>query len=155
MDDETLSTRLASLENHVAVSDGPPTPRPRGLRAARAVPLAVVGLLVLAGGAVATGQLGNVRAYPGAFDRGQPLHCSGVAAMTPAQADPWLRDHGYVVTWQIEDRSVPKGGDASHQSSEPPATGLISAAVITDTAKHQLIVVAEVGAGATGTNDCQ
>jgi len=157
MDDEMLGQQLRALEDQVAVTGGPP-PRVRGRGPrARTVLLAAMTTLVVAGGAAVAGGALNATGRPGAFNAGQPLHCSGVAAMTPREADRWLRDHGYAVTWQVEDRTpgVPKGQQRSRQSDTPPADGLIAGAVITDTARHELIVVVETGSGARGTDDCQ
>ena len=41
--------------------------------------------------------------------------------MAPRDAAPTLRQLGYVVTWQVDDRAT---GD-SYQSSEPPAGGYV------------------------------
>lgn len=157
MDDQTLGQQLRALEDQVVVTGGRPlVQRSRGPRVRTGI-VAVIATVLIAGGAAAAGGVFNAVGRPGAFDSGQPLHCKGVAAMTPRAADRWLRGHGYVVTWQVEDRTpgVPKGQQGSYQSATPPAIGLIAAAVITDPGRHELIVVVETGAGARGTDDCQ
>jgi len=157
MDDQMLGQQLQALEQQVPVTGGPPPRVPHRGPRARTVLVGVAAALVLAGGAAVAGGALNATSRPGAFNPGQPLHCSGIAAMTPRQADRWLRDHGYVVTWQVEDRTpgVPKGQQKSSQSTTPPTEGLIAGAVITDPGRHELIVVVETGVGALGTDDCQ
>ena len=157
MDDRMLGQELDALERQVVVTGAPPARETRRAPRMRTVLAAVAATLVVAGGAAVAGGALNATARPGAFNRGQPLHCSGIAAMTPRAADRWLRDHGYTVTWQVEDRTpgVPKGQQASAQSATPPDEGLIAGAVITNTSQHEVIVVVETGKGALGTDDCQ
>ncbi len=83
----------------------------------------------------------GVIGYPGAFDPGQPLHCSGVQAMTPPDAGAWLAAQGYTVTWQIEDQD----NHTSTQSGVAPTTGYVIDGVLRGA---DLLLVVETGAAA-------
>lgn len=157
MDDRMLSQQLQALEAQVVVTGAAPARPTRRAPRMRTVLGAAMATLIVAGGVAVAGGALNGTARPGAFNPGQPLHCSGIAAMTPVAADRWLRDHGYDVTWQVEDKTpgVAKGQATSYQSATPPDTGLIAGAVITSKSAQEVIVVVETGAGATGTDDCQ
>ena len=158
MDDQSLEQALMSLEQRVNVTGGPPPFRRRSAVRGKATVLVAALAVALVGGVVTASGLFTATGRPGAFNPGQPLHCSGVAAMDPVTADAWLRDHGYDVTWQIEDVTPSEGKpgpDSSRQSDTPPAQGKIAGAVITNSSRHELIVVVEIGEGARGTDDCQ
>jgi hypothetical protein len=110
--------------------------------------------MVLAGAATASGVF-EAKARPGAFNPGQPLHCMGVAKMTPREAAAWLDSHGYDdVTWQVEDTTpgVPKGQQRSEQRDTAPSTGKIAGAVFIT--RTELIVVVETGSRAITVDDC-
>src|SRR6476661_7136989 len=132
MDDQALNDRLQTFEASVAVTGGPPpSRRPRVARTRTALG-AMAALVVLAGGAAGASGILEAQDRPGAFNPGQPLHCKGLADMTPRQAAAWLDEHGYDdVTWQIEDTTpgVPKGQQRSEQSDVAPAKGKIATAV--------------------------
>lgn len=83
----------------------------------------------------------GVIGYPGAFDPGQPLHCSGVQTMTPANAAAWLAARGYAVTWQIEDQD----NHTSTQSGVAPPNGYVINGVLRG---EDLLLVVETGAAA-------
>ena len=154
MDDPTLTNRLQALEHSVPVTSSPPplSRQPRMFRP-RTILVALAAVLVLAGGAAASGVF-EARGDPGAFNPGQPLHCKGVANMTPREAARWLSDRGYDVTWQVEDKTpgVPKGQQVPYQTSTAPDTGFIAAAVVTG--GHDMIVVVETGPDAIHAQDC-
>jgi len=151
MDDQALDDRLQAFEASVPVVGGPPSRRPRVSRGRVALALAAVALV--AGGATASGVF-EVRGVEGAFNPGQPLHCTGVANMTPRDAAKWLVSHGYDVTWQVEDTTpgVPKGQQESYQTKVAPVVGSIAGAAITG--GHEMIVVIETGPRAITTDDC-
>ncbi len=75
-------------------------------------------------------------------------------ALVSAAAIGWLHDHGYRVTWQVEDHEpgVPNGQQGSYQSDIPPAKGTIEGAVFTS--NRDLIVVVETGPNAVHADDC-
>jgi hypothetical protein len=154
MDDHEINDRLQAFEASVPVTGrAPEVRRPRVSRGRTAL-VAVAAVVVLAGGTAASGVL-EAQASPGAFDPGQPLHCEGVAKMTPREAEKWLRNHGYDdVTWQVEDRTpgVPKGQQRSEQSRIAPEKGKIASAVFIS--RTELIVLVETGQGAIRADDC-
>lgn len=100
----------------------------------------LVGLLGVASGAAAATVVFREAggSAPGVFTAEGPLYCSGVHEMSPAQAHPLLRDLGYEVTWQIEDRDA----KTSIQSSSPPSDGFIVEGAIV---RGELILVVERG----------
>lgn len=151
-DDQAMARRLQAFEDGVPVTGGPPSRRQRVSRGRMAL-VAVAAVVVLGGGTAASGVF-QAQGRPGAFNPGQPLHCKGVANMTPRQAATWLGDHGYDVTWQIEDKTpdVPKGEQRSHQTKVAPAKGSIAAAVVIE--GQEMIVVVETGPGAIRVDDC-
>lgn len=75
---------------------------------------------------------------PGVFTAEDPLYCNGLHELSPVQADPLLRDLGYEVTWQIEDRDA----RTSRQSSTPPGDGFIVEGALIN---GQLVLVVERG----------
>lgn len=90
------------------------------------LPLSMVVLVAVLG--VATGAAAATVVFrdaggtaPGVFTAEDPLYCNGLHELSPVQADPLLRDLGYEVTWQIEDRDA----RTSRQSSTPPGDGFI------------------------------
>ena len=152
MDDQVLDDRLQAFEAAVPVVGGPPSRRPRVSRG-RVALVAFAAVALVAGGATASGVF-QAQGYEGAFNPGQPLHCKGVANMTPRDAAKWLDSHGYDVTWQVEDKTpgVPKGQQVSYQTRTAPDTGFIAAAVVTG--GHDMIVVVETGPDAIHAQDC-
>ena len=115
--------------------------------------MAVAAVALVAGGATASGVF-QAQGHEGAFNPGQPLHCKGVANMTPREAATWLSDHGYDVTWQVEDKTpgVPKGQQTSYQTKDAPSQGSIAGAVVIQ--GHEMIVVVETGPEAIRADDC-
>ena len=155
MDDQALNDRLQAFESSVPVMGGPPPSRRPGVSRTRAALVAMAALVVLAGGAAGASGILEARDRPGAFNPGQPLHCKGLADMSPREAAAWLADHGYDdVTWQIEDRTpgVPKGQQRSEQSDVAPAKGKIATAVFIT--RTELIVLVETGPDAIRADDC-
>lgn len=137
--DAQLKERLLRLEGEMPDTS---TRRPRWGRSFR-LPLFAVVLVALLGmvtGAAAAGIVFREVSgtAPGAFTGEGPLYCSGIHEMAPTQADPLLRDLGYRVTWQIEDRDA----KTSVQSSTPPSDGFIVEGAIVD---GELIIVVERG----------
>lgn len=97
----------------------------------RILPAVLAAALLLLGGlggafvaSVSTPET-DVRSAPGVFSAGQPLYCSGLDAMTLAEADQYLRARGYTVFWQIEK------GDATTVADAPPPAGTIAGGVLT------------------------
>ena len=134
--DARLSERLARLE----ASLPPPGRRANteGPRSNRLLwPAMVVTLALAFGGGVAARQLVLDRGWTdsGLFTRGGALYCSGLQHLAPRDAAPILRQLGYVVTWQVDDRET---GD-SYQSSEPPAGGYVDEGIQKG---QQLVIVA-------------
>ena len=152
MDDQALVRRIQALEAAVPVTGGPPSRRPRVSRGRTAL-AALAAVVLLAGGATASGVF-EAKGYPGVFNSGQPLHCKGVANMTPREAATWLDSHGYDVTWQVEDKTpgVPKGQQTSYQTKDAPSRGSIAGGVVTS--GHEMILVVETGSGAIRADDC-
>ena len=137
--DVRLKERLLRLEEEMPDMSTRRRPWNRSLR----LPLTavvLVGVLGMATGAAAASvvfrEAGGTA--PGAFTAEGPLYCSGIHEMAPAQADPLLRDLGYEVTWQIEDRDA----RSSVQSSTPPTDGFIVEGAIIG---GKLILVVERG----------
>ena len=109
--------------------------------------LLFVAVLSIAAPRGATGQVSEATpgypvGHPGLFTPGQPLHCSGVDRMTPAEAAPVLEALGYDVTWQVEDRDRLTSG----QTREPPKSGFIIEGIVHGRA---MVLVVEVGSRAT------
>ena len=152
MDDQVLDERLQAFEAAVPVVGGPPSRRPRVSRG-RVALVAFAAVALVAGGATASGVF-QAQGYEGAFNPGQPLHCKGVANMTPRDAAKWLDSHGYDVAWQVEDTTpgVPKGQQESYQTKVAPVVGSIAGAAITG--GHEIIVVVETGPKAITIDDC-
>ncbi len=152
--DQDLERRLQAFEASLPVTSRPPAIRRTRVPRVRTVLVGVAAVVVLAGGAGAASGVFEARSRPGAFNVGEPLHCKGVAAMAPRAADAWLRDHGYRVTWQVEDHEpgIPKGQQGSYQSVTPPAKGTIEGAVFAS--NRDLIVVVETGPAAVQADDC-
>ena len=73
--------------------------------------------------------------------------------MAPRAADAWLRDHGYDVTWQVEDKTpgVPKGQQTSYQPTTHPRGHDRRRRVHVH---RDLIVVVETGPNAIQADDC-
>lgn len=136
--DARLKDRLLRLEDEM------PDKVPR-TRASRSLPLsalalALVGILGMATGVAASSIVFREAAgtAPGVFSFQGPLYCSGIHQMAPADADPLLRELGYDVTWQIEDRDE----KTSLQSTIPPSDGFIVEGAIIG---GELILVVERG----------
>jgi len=127
--DDELMARLRAMEGSEWVPD-----RRRRARGS-VIPVAVVSLavgLVLgvgAGFATAANVVVRTDVHTGesAFNKGQPLYCSGVELMTPPEADQWLRDRGYTVEWQME--GFPGG---PRLSETPPEEGMIANGAMVD-----------------------
>ena len=151
-EDQALARRLQAFEASVPVASGPPSRRPRVSRG-RVALVAVAAVALVAGGATASGVF-QAQGHEGAFNAGQPLHCQGVANMSPREAASWLSDHGYDVTWQVEDKTpgVPKGQQTSYQTKDAPSRGSIAGAVVFR--GHEMIVVVETGPEAIRADDC-
>ena len=121
--DEELGARLRGMESGDWVRD----PRRPTRRSVVPVALAslVAGLIVGVGAGFATAAnvvvRTDVHTAESAFNKGQPLYCSGVEFMTPREADRWLRDRGYTVEWQID--HFPGG---PRLSDTPPDEGMIA-----------------------------
>jgi hypothetical protein len=137
---DTLDTRLAERLARLEASLPPPHPqgiaRDRG--PARLVWVALAVALIMAfGGGVAARELVLDRGWTdsGLFTRGGALYCSGLQHMAPRDAAPILRQLGYVVTWQVDDRATGE----SYQSSEPPAGGYVDEGIQKG---KQMIIVA-------------
>lgn len=141
--DDRLRYRLAALEQTLPVREAvnqPMAPR----RSARTVWVgAVAGLLagVLLAGTVGGAALEAVRGRPGVFSGGGALACSNIRTMSPPNADALLRQLGFDVTWQIEDRDTGE----SRQSAQPPVTGYVQEGTLSGRA---LLIVVETGAKA-------
>ncbi len=139
--DEELAARLRAMES----SEWGPDHRRRAR--GRVVPVAlaslVVGLVLGVGAGFATAASVVVRTdvhtAEGAFNKGQPLYCSGVELMTPPEADQWLRDRGYTVEWQID--HFPGG---PRLSETPPEEGMIANGAMVE-ARTILMGVVPVG----------
>lgn len=137
--DVHLKERLLRLEEEMPGMSTKSTRPNRSLR----LPLAavvLVGVLGIATGAAAASvvmrEAGGTA--PGVFTAEGPLYCSGIHEMSPAQADPLLRELGYRVTWQIEDRDA----KTSVQSATAPSDGFIVEGAIVN---GELILVVERG----------
>lgn len=121
--DDELAARLRAMESSEWVPDRRRRARGRVLPVALAS--LVLGLVLGVGAGFATAASVVVRTdvhtAEGAFNKGQPLYCSGVELMTPPEADQWLRDRGYTVEWQMDHfPGVPK------LSETPPEEGMIA-----------------------------
>ena len=121
--DEDLGARLRAMES------GDWAPDRRRRTRSGLIPVAVVslaaGLALGLGAGLATATPVIVRhdihVAEGAFNKGQPLYCSGVELMTPPEAAQWLRDRGYTVEWQMDHFL---GGP--RLSETPPGEGMIA-----------------------------
>ena len=140
---EEFNSRLK--ERLVRLEEGIPdlSARTRGSRPLRlsAVALVLVGVLGVATGAAATSVVFREVSggpVPGVFSPGGPLYCSSIHQMAPVVADPLLRELGYKVTWQIEDRDA----KTSVQSTTPPSDGFVVEGAII---QGELILVVERG----------
>ncbi len=140
---EEFDTRLK--ERLVRLQEGLPdmSAKTRGSRQMRlsALALVLVGLLGVATGVAATSVVFREVSggpVPGVFSPGGPLYCSSIYQMAPVVADPLLRELGYKVTWQIEDRDA----KTSVQSTIPPSDGFIVEGAIV---QGVLILVVERG----------
>lgn len=105
-----------------------------------ALALVIVAILGIATGAAATSVVFReaTGSAPGVFSPQGPLYCSGIHQMEPVDADPLLRNLGYEVIWQVEDRDA----KTSVQSSTPPSDGFIVEGAIIE---GNLILVVERG----------
>ena len=102
--DDEFMARLRAMESNDWVPDR--RRRARGSVIPVAVASLAVGLVLGVGAGFATAAnvvvRTDVHTGESAFNKGQPLYCSGVELMTPPEADQWLRDRGYTVEWQME-----------------------------------------------------
>lgn len=136
--DEGLNARLRAIEQ------GEWTPDRRRPTRGNVIPVAVaslaVGLVLGLGTGYATAAnvvvRTDVQQGEGAFNKGQPLYCSGVEFMTPRDADRWMRDRGYTVTWQLE--NFPGG---PRLGETPPEEGQIANGGMVDARTIAMIVV--------------
>jgi hypothetical protein len=120
--DDELAARLRAIESSEWVPDR--RRRARGRVMPVALASLVLGLVLGVGAGFATAASVVVRTdvhvAEGAFNKGQPLYCSGVELMTPREADQWLRDRGYTPEWQTD--HFPGGPKVSET---PPDEGMI------------------------------
>jgi hypothetical protein len=139
--DVHLKERLLRLEEEMPDMSTRRTRPNRSLRLPLAV-VVLVGILGIATGAAAASVVMREAggSAPGVFTAEGPLYCSGIHEMSPGQADPLLRELGYQVTWQIEDRDA----KTSVQSAKPPSNGFIVEGAIVN---GELILVVERGQG--------
>lgn len=125
--DGRLRDRLQQMED--TMPDLISTPRGRNpLRwSLPAVALvAALGIAAGAAGATAIQFATSGGPTPGVFSADGPLYCTRIQQMTPQEADPLLRQLGYAVTWQLEDRDA----RTSTRSTTPPSDGYIVEGVI-------------------------
>ena len=140
--DDRLRSRLLRLEERLPTNSRDASESyPRNRRRTRLMGVAS-GLVAIAlvSGAATAAVLDAVRGRPGVFSAGGALACTAVVEMSPYDADRLLRDLGYSITWQVEDRNT----GISHSSNVPPAEGFIQGGVVTG---RELIVVVETGVG--------
>ena len=148
--DDELGPRLAAFVEAIPASDAPALSQAtsgRRLRAPMAALFAGLMGVVVGASVVIAGPtlMGVPQGHEGAFNKGQPLYCSGLPGMTPPQAEEYLKDRGYTVRWQVEERP---SGDWSVVDA-PPATGYIEAALVEGS---KVLVVVEVGPAARAAN---
>ena len=127
--DDEFMARLRAMESNDWVPDR--RRRARGSVIPVAVASLAVGLVLGVGAGFATAAnvvvRTDVHTGESAFNKGQPLYCSGVELMTPPEADQWLRDRGYTVEWQME--GFPGG---PRLSETPPEAGMIANGAMVD-----------------------
>ena len=141
--DSGLRTRLERLEQTLPTKQTMSAGWRRGplrLSLAAAGGLAAVGILagVVAGATVVSDQ---VHGHPGLFAPGGTFYCTNIRQMSPPEAERALAQLGYVVTWQVEDRSL----GSSEQTTTPPSDGYIIEGVLDG---KDLVLVVERGEGA-------
>lgn len=92
----------------------------------RRVPALVAATIAL--GAVAWVGYAVLEAVPreGAFNPGQPLHCSGIQTMVPAAAERELEERGYAVRWQYH----PEPGSAAIRGRPPAGAVVVDIAIV-------------------------
>lgn len=142
MNDDELERRLratyADRAERAAIaadhdSDVPETTRPDRSTARRGA-TAILAAAVLAGCAWAGLEMASTP-VEGAFNPGQPLHCSGIESMTPREAQQELERRGYIVDWQYH----PEQG-APAVRERPPEEAVIIEVTLTD---DRALVLAE------------
>lgn len=147
--DSSLRSRLLRLEaaapSATAPQGVPWVSRPRFAgRWSLAAAVALLGLVVVAGGAV--GRFASdteVRGWPGFDNFGQPFWGTGIGCMTPTEAQRLMVERGFTPYWQIEPVGSVKGdGSTTRFSSDPPAEGVIWGGFVRGDTAH---VVVEVG----------
>ena len=77
--------------------------------------------------------------WPADGAQGGPLDCTGVDQLSPSEAGCWLADHGYEVSWQIEDRTA---GTTTTSDQPPDRGGIIDALAL---GERSLLVLVDLG----------
>ena len=146
-----LRARLERLGSTITVDAMPSLAPERSRRRLALLAAAGAAALLAIGGTAVIGRHAQgpnePRARAGVTNVGQPFACVPFARMTPPEADAYMRERGYSVRWQIEER--PSG--ESWQSDVPPATGHPIAGVVVG--KNQILYVVEVGPAAVMAGD--
>lgn len=140
--DNELRSRLSRMEARLPVQGAPSSPRMKmPMRLSAGVAGGLAALTLLAGAVAGATISSQVRGHPGLFAPGGVFYCTQIRQLSPPQAEAALEKLGYIVTWQIEDRS----DGSSVQTPTAPAAGYIIEGVLEDA---ELILVVEVGDGA-------
>lgn len=149
--EEVLRARLERLGSTIRVEAMPTLVPARSRRRLALMAALVAAALLAVGGTAVIGRPAKAPNEPnfgaGVTNVGQPFACVPFARMTPPEADRYMRERGYSVRWQIEER--PSG--RFWHSDVPPATGHPIAGVIVG--KNQILYVVEVGPGAVMAGD--
>lgn len=135
----TLRERMADLERSLSPTREAPSRHRGGLALPAVAALLLIGAAAGTAGAAA---IDAVRSSPGVFSQAGALACSSVQDMAPPHADEVLRELGYTVTWQIEDRDA----GTSVTATIPPAVGYIQEGVLHG---RELLLVVETGDAAS------
>lgn len=136
--DEDLGARRRAMESGERIRD------PRRSTRRSVIPVAAVSLLI---GAVLGAGAGyataanvvvrtDVQQAESAFNKGQPLYCSGIEDLPLREASQWLRDRGYTVTWQLE-----RFPGEPQISETPPDEGVIVNGGMVDARTIAMVVV--------------
>lgn len=135
--DARLRERMLRLEDEMpAMSTKTTAGRPLRWSASALVLVGVLGMAT--GAAASTAFQEAVGSAPGVFSSQGALYCSRIQQMAPVDADPLLRELGYEVTWQLEDRDA----NTYVRSATPPSDGFIVEGVIIG---RDLVLVVERG----------
>lgn len=106
----------------------------------------IAALAFAAGAAGATVMREAVGTAPGVFSPDGPLYCTRIQQLSPREADPLLREFGYDVTWQVENRDT---GDYE-RSTTPPSEGYIVEGALIG---RDLVLVVEQGSEVEQVSD--